>query len=291
MPKRRTEDVVHAVMTDHWIRRQPPSIDPNVLIAEPHGPATMYRGEVLPYYPANVHDLYLALAQVREGNNVEAGIPKLKASLNANKSARPEFYIELGDASGDPAFYQEALRRRPEFLPALLGLGNALDKSGKLELAAQTFERAAAASPVDPIAWHRLGEAYTKLHRSGDAIRALEKSIALDPEIPESHYALALADSKRAEASFRETIRLRPDDAPAHMNLAIVLFGDGRADESAYHFEHALRYKPDYALGHLNYGRMLKAIGKNAEATQHFTEAARSNDWTVRRSALESLRK
>jgi len=31
MPKRRTIDVVHAVMTDHYIRRRPPSIDSSLM--------------------------------------------------------------------------------------------------------------------------------------------------------------------------------------------------------------------------------------------------------------------
>jgi protein O-GlcNAc transferase len=97
-------------------------------------------------------------------------------------------------------------------------------------------------------------------------------------------------DPKRAEAAFRETIRLRPDDAAAHMNLAILLFGAKKADESAYEFERALFYNPDYALGHLNYGLMLKAAGKRDEAARHLNRAARSSDPKIRQSASDALK-
>ena len=52
MPKRRTDDVVHAVMTDHYIQRRTPSRDLLAPLAEDHGPhANQYKGEVVVYYP------------------------------------------------------------------------------------------------------------------------------------------------------------------------------------------------------------------------------------------------
>ena len=52
MPKRRTDDAVHIVMTDHKIVRVQPAGD---LLAEKtevqESPATSYRGEVLPLLP------------------------------------------------------------------------------------------------------------------------------------------------------------------------------------------------------------------------------------------------
>ena len=52
MPKRRPEDVVHAVMTDHYIQRRPPSHDPLKPIQEADFVSqSNYRGEVTLYYP------------------------------------------------------------------------------------------------------------------------------------------------------------------------------------------------------------------------------------------------
>src|SRR5260370_36176261 len=83
MPKRRTEDVVHVVMTDHLIRRRPPSHDLLAELVERHPTeAEEYRGEVVPYYPSTLpragsDALYRALAQVMMKNNLRAGIAEL----------------------------------------------------------------------------------------------------------------------------------------------------------------------------------------------------------------------
>jgi tetratricopeptide (TPR) repeat protein len=343
MPKRRTQDVVHAVMTDHYIQRRPPAIDPAAEIPEPHGAATVYRGEVLPYYPALFERTpesaaYLALAQVREKNNLERGVERFAAALRGYPRARAEFYIELGDAwiaQSHPVnaipLYREATRRNPESLAAVLALGSALEKSNDLAKAVESFERATKIAPRDASSWRQLGQVYTKLRRTTDAIAALRESIKLDPEIPEAHYALGIvlaqqaADPAGAESSFREAIRLRPDDAPANMNLAILLFERGRADEARYHFEYALRFQPGYVLGHVNYGLMLEATGRVEEARRqmeaavaadpnyfpaqlrlgailigqghkdqaapHLLKAAESSDPLIRRDALELLAK
>ena len=53
MPQRRTEDVVHAVVTDHFIQRLPPNRDLLAELPERHlSDADEYHGEVVPYYPS-----------------------------------------------------------------------------------------------------------------------------------------------------------------------------------------------------------------------------------------------
>lgn len=72
MPKRRTDDVVHVVMTDHLIQRAKPAVD--LLAERPEIPvdAHPYRGAVVRYdlapHPAHrpEDELYLAIAQVIE---------------------------------------------------------------------------------------------------------------------------------------------------------------------------------------------------------------------------------
>src|SRR5713101_8953498 len=55
------------------------------------------------------------------------------------------------------------------------------------------------------------------------------------------------------EPAFREAIRIRPDYAEAHSNLASVLASAGRFDEARYNFELAIRLKPDFAAARFNY--------------------------------------
>jgi tetratricopeptide (TPR) repeat protein len=307
MPKRRTSDVVHAVMTDHLIQRRKPEGNLLAEMLEPNGPGTVFHGEVLPYHPrpfdrTGENELYLALAQVRENNNSEVGIARFAAAIAKDGPSQPEFYIELADAwmsrgNSQKAvpLYQEAVRRKPDSLAGLLGLGRALEKSDQPAGAAEAFRRATQAAPDDALAWRELGQIYVKQGRRAEAATALGKSLQLDGEAPEAHYALGLlwsqpgSDAGRAEAPFREAIRLAPYYPEAHMNLAILLFQGQRAEEAGYHFERALRYRPDYALGHLNYGLMLQKSNRTGEAAVHLKQAATSSDPAIRKTALQLL--
>jgi len=293
MPKRRTSDVVHAVMTDHYIQRRRPAGDLLAEVQEPNGPATVFHGEVLPYYPkpfdrTTENELYLALAQVRENNNSEVGIARFAAAVAKYRPAQPEFYIELADAwlsrgNSQKAIplYEEAVRRKPDSLAGLLGLGRAMEETGQPGGAVEAFQRATRAAPDDAISWRELGQIYVKQGKRAEAATALEKSLQLDNESQEAHYALGLAwsqpagDPARAETSFREAIRLAPDYPEAHMNLAILIFQSQRADEADYHFQRALRYRPNYPLAHLNYALMLQKLNRASEAALHLKQAGR----------------
>ena len=100
MPKRRTDDVVHAVMTDHYIQRRKPARDLLAEIPERHDPD--YRGEVVLYYPRTLpkpeDELYLAVAQVSQSSNLSEGIARLSAAIQKYRPQRAEYYLQLGDA-------------------------------------------------------------------------------------------------------------------------------------------------------------------------------------------------
>jgi predicted CXXCH cytochrome family protein len=307
MPKRRTGDVVHAVMTDHYIQRRKPDRDLLAEIPEPHGPSLIYHGDVMPYdgipFPRTPeNELYLALAQVREGNNTPGGLEQFAAAIRKYQPKQAEFYVELADAlvkSGDPAraipLYKEAIARKPASIAAAIGLGNAYEKSDDLASAAQAFHQAAALSLAGATAWMRLGEAEIKSSRPAEAEAALRKSLELDPEVPEAHYALAslfAQEPARAEASYREAIRLQPDYSAARMNLAIVLSRENLPAEAESQFQAAVRYHPDYALGHYNYGLMLIAQHRQQEAAMQMklaVDGAASLDPRTREEARRLL--
>jgi len=100
MPKRRTEDVVHASVTDHYIQRRQPE---NLLAERPERHETgadAYRGPVALYYPKTLpqNDLYLAIAQVNQQSNLKAGIPQLTTAIQHAAPKRAEYYFELAEA-------------------------------------------------------------------------------------------------------------------------------------------------------------------------------------------------
>jgi tetratricopeptide (TPR) repeat protein len=145
MPKRRTDDAVHVVMTDHLIQRHRPAGDLLAPLSEQDFENAA--GEVVLYYPPDLpatpeKELYLAVAQVIEGVNLKPGIRRLEQAIQTHEPSQGEFYYELaqayraaGQADQAVALYEEALRRKKDFLPALVHLGETLAQTGKLQRA------------------------------------------------------------------------------------------------------------------------------------------------------------
>ncbi len=279
MPKRRAEDVVHAVMTDHLIQRRPP---PNLLteIPERHNE---YRGEVVPY--GDAEELYTALAQVAQKSNLDAGIPRLAAAISKSQPSRPEFYLQLGDAycavnqyqkAIEP--YQQAVSRRPSSALYLRRLANALKGSGQTREALNALLRATQSEPSNAEAWYDLGLIQSDLGQKQEAIASLRKSTELDPELAEAESSLGavLADTGQldlAEAAFRAALNIQPMLGDAHANLANLLASKNELSEAAWHYEKS----EGRALDQFNYGITLVRLNRLAEAQTHI-EAALKED-------------
>jgi LSD1 subclass zinc finger protein len=295
MPKRRTEDVVHAVATDHLIQRFKPPGDLLAPRTERHETGDRaYRGEVVLYYPSDLppsptRELYTALAQVIDKSNLAAGVPRLAAALQRFPFARPEFYFHLAEGlrnSGREAdaipVLKETIRRDPSMAAAYESLGLAQRRTGRVDDAIATLRLATGRFPARAAAWHELGLA---LHAAGDsdaAIRAIRKAIALDSDLPEPHSNLAVillssGDQPGAEASLREAIRIQPDLAGAHGNLANLLAGRGDLNGARHHFETALRFTPRDAALRYNFAVALGRSG-DVDGAQKQLQAALDAD-------------
>ncbi len=283
MPKRRTEDIVHLVVTDHLIARKKPDGDLLADIAERHeDSASSYKGEVVPFYPARLVDsaedrYYLALAQVRDGANLKA-LAGFEKALEGLHSARPEPYLEFAQAlraAGEPgralAAFQDALRRDPSFVPALLEYAAGLKDAGRFAEAVTIAKRATAAAPADPRAWNTLGQAQLNLADFRGALLSFQQALGLDAEMPEAHNGSGIAltqmgDAAKGEAEFREAIRVLPNYGEAHGNLANVLAWRQEVREASYEFELAVRLGPGDVAARFNYGSMLNSLRSFGEA-------------------------
>lgn len=296
MPKRRTEDVVHSPATDHLIQRRKPEGDLLAERPERHETeTTKYRGPVVLYYPETLadaaeKDLYLAVAQVKQGSNLKEGIPQLTAAIAKHQPRRAEFYLELAEALENNGqigeavpVYREAVRRNPGFAVAWQRLGTALRRLDRNPESADALKRALSANPGSAVTWHESGLTWRALGNISEAVSAIGKAITLDPDLPEAHnnlgiILLARGESARAETEFRTAIRIRTDYADAHGNLANLLSGSGRLDEARWQFEIALRLRPGDAATRFSYAMLL---GR----TSHYEEAQRELEASLRADA------
>lgn len=278
MPKRRAEDVVHAVMTDHLIQRRPV---PNLTAEFPerHDAGLEYKGEVVPYggSAADRDDLYTAVAQVSHRSNLEAGIPRLQAEIARRKPERPEFYMELGDAlqragrsEEAAAAYRVGLEKKPGSAMLWARLAMPLRALGKSQEPLEAMRKSLEADPNQPEAWYHLGLLQSDLGDKKAAMDSFRKSIALDPEFADSRNSLGavLAETGQAleaEAELRGSLKIRPALQATHAQLAYVLANRGDFEEAVWHFERG----GDGAVTQFSYGITLARMNRLAEARSH----------------------
>jgi tetratricopeptide (TPR) repeat protein len=264
MPQRRTDDVIHVVMTDHLIQRRPPPRDLLAALEERHPPETEpYQGEVVPYYPppprAEADALYTALAQVVMKNNLSAGVAEF-ARLVAQQSPREaEWYVQLGEAwlaAGEPekavAAYEQAVRLRPQAVHGLLSLAKGLKAAGQNPRSAEVLRQAIQVAPSDARAWHQSASLSWQLGQAGEAIEKLQKTIALNADLPGEYTTLAgilaaVGQADHAEAALREALRVDPYDAAAWDLAGRAKADKGEFPEALYNFEKAIRHRPGFA--------------------------------------------
>jgi predicted CXXCH cytochrome family protein len=247
MPRRRADDAVHVVITDHWIQRWKPARDLTAPLDElAMARRGAYTGAVEPYYPAALGegDLYRVLAQVKDGANVAAGIAPLQRLLAATSVRWPEAWVELGDAYRRAAnleeaagAYRRALALAPRSARAASQLADALLRLGRVEAAVAVLEPAARSEDADVL--RVLGVAYGQLGRLDDSIRVLKRATQLVPERAMAWLNLGVSleqkgDAAGAETAYRTAIAAEPDLSAGHRHLANLLAAAGDVEQAKY---------------------------------------------------------
>ncbi len=295
MPKRRTEDAVHVVMTDHLIQRGPPAPGLLAELAERHpSEAEEYHGEVVPYYPSPLpptgeNALYRAVAQVQYQSNLQDGLKDLAREIGRQRPREPEFYMQLGAAwrsGGKPeeavAAFQQAVRLKPDSPRALRSLAEAWRAAGRAQRSAEALDRAIRIAPAEAASWYQYGLLEAGLGRAEQAVEKLRKAISLDPDLPGEYTSLAgiLAGAgqiEAAEGALGEALRIDPYDSMAYDLKGRVSAAKGDMQQAVYNFEKATRLRPGYGPHLYDYALALARVNRFDDA-QGQVEAALQAD-------------
>ncbi len=114
----------------------------------------------------------------------------------------------------------------PDDPDVAINMGGALILQRKWNRAVKLLEKAVALHPDNALLWSNLAAAYLgRLETAGPrqqerAIRAYEKALQVDPNVPNVHYHLGLiykerGDLKRASAHFQRALEVNPQDRDA----------------------------------------------------------------------------
>jgi Flp pilus assembly protein TadD len=115
---------------------------------------------------------------------------------------------------------------------------------------------------------------------TGEDIVGYETMLKINPNDAELHDDVALlymgqGFAANAVRHFQASASLKPESAAAHFNLGTAYAQAGRFDDSIKSFRDALARRPDYALARGNLGRVLLIKGNLVEALKEFQEAVR----------------
>jgi predicted CXXCH cytochrome family protein len=233
MPKRRTEDAVHVIMTDHRIRRRLP---PGDLLAERSewmgkstGRVELLDPQRLPRTPES--RLYQALAQIDVSDNVRDVTRELEQAVEQVKPAQSWPYRVLGQAYRKTgrmdeaiAAMRKALRHDPADSAALVAMAELLSERGRSAEATALLEPAVKQRPDDVALHNALAVVYAGQSRFADAIELLSSALRVWPDDPVSWLNLgvclqAKGDRRGAESAYRQALLLQPDLAKAREYL------------------------------------------------------------------------
>jgi Tfp pilus assembly protein PilF len=137
-------------------------------------------------------------------------------------------YLEQGLYDRGVADLRTITEQAPELANPHVDLGVAYARTGRLEEAAASIERAVALSADHPIAYHELGLIYRKQARFADARLQYEKALALYPEFHLANRNLAILcdlyqhDYGCALRHYEAYQALVPDDAQVAIWIADV---------------------------------------------------------------------
>jgi Flp pilus assembly protein TadD len=300
MPRRRTEDVVHAVMTDHLIqRRSPPAKE---LLAErqeiAESPANAYHGEVMRYMldgegPAATDGLYDALAQVIDSSNLEAGVSRLQEAIRMQQPSQPNFSIELGDAlrhigdrAGAISAYRQALALDPLSSRGQRRLGSTLGDNGQEAEGLAVLKKALEREPTNALLWYEQGLIELRMGRRQEAIEHLREALRLKPDFADAQNNLGIAliqagDKTGAEAAFRSALIANPYDVAARANLGRLLAGKGDWKQAAFQLQMAVQLEPADGNTHMAYSLMLLEMNRLTDAEKEAEAAVKADPNSV----------
>ncbi len=104
-----------------------------------------------------------------------------------------------------------------------------------------------------------------------DWLRACHEPVA---RVGYTMFVYRLGDAETKER-WEQMLRIKPNDARVHYNLAIVMERAGEVEGAITHYEQAIRIKPDFAMAHYDLAIALQRAGRVADAIDHYEQVVR----------------
>ena len=243
--------------------------------------------------------LYLNLCMGLAANRrYDAAIGCYEDVLNRFPSSSAEVWERLAQVyylSGnrDQAIWEYEESRRRGDTQALLGLGEALDVSGRYQEALNVYDRFLATERVDrnlAIAHVKKSAVLAHQGKHAEALAEYDKALKYAPRdlLVLVHKSVELAESGDEDAAIAQLTTLIKENSKnsavafAHLQLGQLLAKKGAWQSACEHYREAAR-QPNYVEAHLKLADALVHEGHRSEALQEYAKVANLSPIDVQR--------
>lgn len=186
------------------------------------------------------HWMRLSLASLlREDGRLDEAMAECDRILEARPRAAAALYergtslIDAEDTPGAIDSFTEALTINPRYVDVLLSRAWALMRQGDLSAAQNDAKKALRANRKSPRAWLVLGTIYIDTLREDNLPQGAQENLT-------EAWAYYYRQSDRARKALKRSIALNPNQPAAHSALAELLFPAGRVYEAREHVRTAV---------------------------------------------------
>jgi Tfp pilus assembly protein PilF len=222
---------------------------------ESYGAALAVASDYGPAIQAKVH-LLLALGRAAEAESFTRALGAKFPESAAVLAAQAEVASARGDSPSAQQLAQKALKKDPDYRPAMVTLARDHFRARRLDLALYTLTA--------------ILDGYGTENPPRDKNNADAHMLR----------ALILKEQGKRKAAIEAlgtVLSLRPDLVEARLHLATFMLEAGNAGEARPLLEDALRYDPSNVLVHLNLGDAYRLLGKPKDALDHLTWVSRKD--------------
>ena len=222
---------------------------------ESYNAALAVAGDFGPAIQAKVH-LLLAMGRASDAETFVRGLAAKFPDSAAVLAAQAEVASARGDSPSAQALAQRALKKDPDYRPAMVTLARDHYRARRLDLALYTLTA--------------ILDGYGSENPPRDKNNADAHMLR----------ALILKEQGKRKAAIEElanVLALRPDLVDARLYLATFMLEAGNAAEARPLLEDALKYDPSNVLVHLNLGDAYRLLGKPKDALDHLTWVSRKD--------------
>ncbi|HYJ86635.1 MAG TPA: tetratricopeptide repeat protein [Pyrinomonadaceae bacterium] len=240
--------------------------------------------KVLSLDPANADAAYrLAWVLFSQGRYDEciAVVAKVKESQTLSApmlAVLGDAYLRKGDAIKAEESYLLALDLQSNNADALLGLAQLWQTKGDIKMAVAYVDRASSLTN-SPDLLYKLARVSLDLNLREQAVVALQRAVALRADEPSYHFALGTAwlkqppDLHGAEQSFKQFLKLKPDDAQGQVHLGYVLLKQKKQAEARTWLLKSVRDGVGTPEAFYYLGLIAQAQNEDAQAIQLFQKS------------------